>query len=494
METPRLFFAWFGVALATSGFLNFADSARAELRVGVAKTDITPPLPVAVSGQMRTRIARTVESPVMAAIVAVEKTDGDGNPVDQAIMVTCDLVAIREGILEKVRSELGKRKLEGLDPQKVFLSATHTHTAPVMREGRYKIPKEVTQPAEYVEFLAKTLSAAIEQAWTGRQPGAVSWGLGHAVVAHNRRIVYQDGSSKMYGSTTSGSFKGIEGYEDHGVEVLFFWSGEGDQPAAMAVNVACPAQEVESRSAVNADYWHPVRKSLEQEYGEGLVVLTWIGAAGDQSPHLMFRKAAEARMLKARGLTRLEEISRRIVRAVDDAWLAAKDDRRTDPELVHHVGLLDLPKRMVTEDEYQKALAEVEIHRKAAREEGADSMWKWLWNQKTVDRYEAQESDSILPMEMHALRLGDIAICTNRFELYTEYGIRMKTRSKALQTFVVQLTGPGSYLATGEAEAGGGYSAIINSCLVGPKGGDFLVDETVKAINALWPQENADKK
>jgi len=491
MEKARFFFVRFGILLPALVFLLGVELAQAELRVGVAKTDITPPLPVAVSGQMRTRIAKTVESPVMAAIVAVEKLDGGGNSVDQAIMVTCDLVAIREGVLEKIRSEVGKRKLEGLDPQKIFLSATHTHTAPVMREGRYKIPEDgVTQPAEFVDFLGKTIGSAIEQAWTGRQPGAVSWGLGHAAVANNRRIVYQNGNSKMYGSTTSGSFKGIESYEDHGVEVLFFWSGEGDQPAAMAVNVACPAQEVEGRTAVNADYWHPVRESLEKKYGEDLVVLTWIGAAGDQSPHLMFRKAAEARMLKARGLTRLEEISRRIVRAVDDAWLAAKEDRQTDPELVHQIAKLDLPKRMVTEDEYQKALAEVEVHRKAAKEKGADSLWKWLWNQKTVDRYEAQESDPILPMEMHAIRLGDIAICTNRFELYTEYGIRMKSRSKALQTFVIQLTGPGTYLATEEAEAGGGYSAIINSCLVGPKGGDFLVDETVKAINAMWPQED----
>ena len=36
----------------------------------------------------------------------------------------------------------------------------------------------------------------------------------------------------------------------------------------------------------------------------------WTGASGDQSPHLWFhRKAAEERMLKLRGLTRLEEVS-----------------------------------------------------------------------------------------------------------------------------------------------------------------------------------------
>ena len=128
----------------------------------------------------------------------------------------------------------------------------------------------------------------------------------------------------MYGSTSSANFKGIEGYEDHGVEVLFFWDDEdSDQPVAMAVNDACPTQEVESRSAVNADFWHEARIALEEKYGKDLVVLTWVGAAGDQSPHVMLRKASEARMLKARGLTRLQEISRRIVASVDEAWLAA---------------------------------------------------------------------------------------------------------------------------------------------------------------------------
>ncbi len=465
---------------------------RAELRVGSARTDITPPLPVALSGQFNTRIAKTIESPVMAAAVAIEKLDAAGKSIDQAVMVTCDLVAIREGVLEKVREKLGERNVDGLDPRKIFLSATHTHTAPVMREGVYKIPDQgVTTPTQFVDFLTTKVADLIETAWTGRQSGAVSWGLGHAVVAQNRRIVYQDGTSKMYGSTGAANFKGIEGYEDHGVEVLFFWSGDDQQqPVAMAVNVACPTQEVESRKAVNADFWHETRTALEEKYGKDLVVLTWVGAAGDQSPHLMLRKAAEERMLKARGLTRLQEISRRIVAAVDEAWLAAKDDRHEDPAFEHRVTDLDLPKRMVTEAEAKQAEAEIEKLRAASLKTGADGAMKWVWHQKTVDRFAAQANDTILPMEMHALRLGDIAICTNRFELYTEYGIRMKGRSKALQTFVVQLSGPGSYLATEEAEAGGGYSAIVNSCQVGPQGGDFLVEETLKAINAMWAEQS----
>jgi hypothetical protein len=74
------------------------------------------------------------------------------------------------------------------------------------------------------------------------------------------------------------------------------------------------------------------------------------------------------------------------------------------------------------------------------------------------------------------------------FELYTDYGIQMKARSPALQTFVVQLAGPGSYLPTERAAKGGGYSAIPESNLVGPPGGQVLVEKTLEAIEALWPK------
>ena len=62
----------------------------------------------------------------------------------------------------------------------------------------------------------------------------------------------------------------------------------------MAVDISCPSQEVESRSAVNADFWHETRELLRGRYGD-IVVLGWCGASGDQSPHLMFNRAAEAR-------------------------------------------------------------------------------------------------------------------------------------------------------------------------------------------------------
>jgi len=52
-----------------------------------------------------------------------------------------------------------------------------------------------------------------------------------------------------------------------------------------------------------------------------------------------------------------------------------------------------------------------------------------------------------MPVEIHVIRLGDMAIATNRFELYLDFGIRIKARSKAVQTFVVQLAGPSFWRA-----------------------------------------------
>ncbi|MCF6313068.1 MAG: hypothetical protein L3J39_11510 [Verrucomicrobiales bacterium] len=466
---------------------GLSPHASAELLIGQATTDITPPLPVALSGQMHTRIAKEIETPVTASVVVLEKTV-EGKKSEQTIFISCDLVAIRKGILEGLRAKL-KQVEPQIDLDKIVINATHTHTAPVMNEGTYNIPADIMQPTAYREFLYDKLAQMTAQAWKSRKPGGVSWGLGHAVVAHNRRIVYMDGKAKMYGKTALPSFKKLEGAEDHGVEVLFFFD-QNKKLTAAAVNVACPGQEVEGRSAVNADYWHEVREQLRAIHGKDLIVLSWVGAAGDQSPHLMLRKAAEGRMIIAAQRTRLQEIGRRITRAVDDAWQVAKNDIHFDAPMQHSVRQLKLPVRKVTQQEVAQTKAVIANLKEQAKKNGSDTSRKQRWNQKTIDRFAKQDDEPYLAIEVHVIKIGDISIATNPFELFTEFGLRMKARSKALQTFVIQLSQSyGAYLATDDATRGGSYSAIINSCLVGPEGGDLLTDETVKDINAMWEKK-----
>ena len=462
--------------LALPGMLH-----AAELWVGAASRDITPDQPVALDGQRHVRISKKPDTPISATALALESRDGE-QVLDQAIIVSCDIVAIRQGILNKVRDKV-KPRLADFDVSRLFLAATHTHTAPVTLEGRYTLPETgIMKPAEYAEFMTDRVAEAIVESWEKRQIGKVGWGLGHAVVAQNRRVAYADGSAAMYGSTNTERFRGIEGYEDHGLDVLFVWDGE-DRMIATAIAVPCPAQEVGGQRSINADFWHPVRETLRERYGPDLHVLGLTGASGDQSPRPMYRKAAEDRMHKLRGLTRLEELARRIVSGWEEAYEVASKDIRSDVLLRHSVQQIELPHRKVTEAE--AAAARVQAAKYA---DDASQRWNYLWNQRVVDRYQDQQVNGIgkLPMELHVLRLGEVAIATNEFELFTDFGIQIKARSPAVQTFVVQLTGSAGYLPTERAVRGGGYSAVIQSSRVGPKGGQVLVERTVDAMTELW--------
>lgn len=464
-----------------------ASTSASDLHVGATTVDITPDRPVALDGQMHVRISEKPETHIFATALGLESREGD-RVLDQAIMVSCDIVAIREGLIELVR-EKARDRLPGFDLNKLVLNATHTHTAPVTMKGdRYSLlGKKVMLPMEYTDFLVERIVAAAAQSWEQRKPAKAGWGQGQAVIAQNRRATYADGTAKMYGPTNVPEFRGIEGYEDHNLEVLFFWD-LNNTLIATAVNVPCPSQEVEGLKVIHADFWDPVRRQLRERHGKDLHILAWTGAGGDQVPRPMYGKAADERMRRLRGLTRLEEVARRVVRGWEEAYEGAKLEPVTGAVLQHQTKKIDLPWRKVTEKELADAQKAVEQYKDDPKEQ-----WKYLWNQGVVDRYETEKSGKagVFQMELHALRLGDVAIATNEFELFTDYGVQMKARSPAVQTFLIQLTGSGGYLPTPRAVAGGSYSAIIQSSRVGPEGGQALVDETVKAFNDLWPAPDA---
>jgi hypothetical protein len=461
--------------------LTAIPAPAAELWIGAATTSITPDQSVALDGHRNLRLSNKIESPITATALALESRAKE-KVLDQAIIVSCDLVAVRPSILEKVRERV-KPRLPDFAIQKLFLCATHTHNAPVTLEGRYTLPAHGNmKPAEYVEFMTTKVGEAIVASWQKRRAGKVGWGQGEAVVAQNRRAVYADGTAQMYGATNTEKFRGLEGYEDHSLDLLFFWDAE-DRLLATAINVPCPAQEAEGGLSILADFWHPVRETLRKRYGKDLCVLGWTGASGDQSPHVMYRKAAEERMRNLRGLTRLEEVARRIVRGWEETYAIARKDSHADAVLRHRVQEIELPQRKVTEAEVAQARKDADKYAKDPAQR-----WNWRWHQGVVERYEAQQAGTVEPikMELHTLRLGDVAIATNPFELFTDYGVQMKARSPAVQTFIIQLVGSAGYLPTERAVRGGGYSAVVQSSHVGPEGGRVLVDRTVEAIQEFW--------
>lgn len=73
---------------------------------------------------------------------------------------------------------------------------------------------------------------------------------------------------------------------------------------------------------------------------------------------------------------------------------------------------------------------------------------------------------------------------------FVDFGMRIKARSKAVQTFIIQLAGNGSYLPTERAMRGGGYGAYVASTPIGPDGGQMIVEECLKNIDELFNSSN----
>lgn len=477
--------------------------------IGWAEKDITPNRPVILFGQFHSRISETVHDPITVTTLVL--TDDD----EQAIMVSCDLCAIPHSILERCREEI-HRQVPEIDINKVILNTTHTHTAPCLLEGVYPPPPDyVMTPTEYADFFVARVTEAVVEAWNNRAIGAVSWGFGHAVVGHNRRVVYfddislrqgyksmdgaiLDGTSKMYGNTNDPNFSHIEGYEDHSVDMLFTWDESGNL-TGMIINLACPSQETEQERYISADFWNEIRAEIRKRFGKHIFILAQCSAAGDQSPHLLLYKQAEDRMLKLRGLSMREEIGRRVANAVEDVLPYAQKDIQTTLAFKHIVKTINLKRRLVTEEELARIKEEYSRLEKWQTKDPIEETIRFVCMGRckaVIERYEEQKEQKTLPMELHVIRLGDIAFATNGFELFLDYGLRIKARSPAIQTFIVQL-GPGilantdpfltgSYLPTQRAIVGRGYSANIYDNEVGPEGGQELVEHTVKLLSELW--------
>ena len=463
----------------------------ARLYAGTAETSITPTRPVALEGAFHLRISDGVETPITAAVVILETRQGT-TLVERSVMVSADLVHLPMEMIEAVRRQLVDR-IPGLDPAKVFISTTHTHQAPVVMRDNFILPEEegIMTVGEYIAFFVNRVSDAIVEAHGRMQPGSVAWGLGFAHTAYNRRVSFLDGTAQVYGGVSGRGFKGLEGPDYQGLPTLFFF-GENGEPLAVAVNVWSPSQEAFGGNKISADFWHAVRGNLKKSLGEDLAVLCWCGAAGDQGPKRMVQLEAEERMRNLRGIPNWpEELARRITESVMDTYSLVKDDRHEVIKLGHRREVVPLPGWKLTDEQIREIRGRRDAY---AAELAADPSQAFRlarpisWRTQTLQRQEqfAKRVDGSYDSEIHVLRIGEVAVCTNGFELYTEYGIRILGRSDAHLTCVVQLAGPAHYLPTAQAIAHGGYGARPESCAVGAEGGEALVNATVKHIDELF--------
>lgn len=486
------------------------------MNIGWAQVDITPLRPVVVIGQMYHRESKYVHDPLTATALALDNGD------QQAVFVSLDMTEFPVHIDQKLRSRL--ENVEGLRYESISMGATHTHNSSdfygdFLREDNESVYGTDILPeiptSEYLlhgkeaqDFLVERLADLITRAWESRREGGISAAHEYAAVAFNRRPVFagENGSETiMYGDCSREDFVRFENGIDTSVELLFTFDFEG-KPTGVAINVPCPSQVFELHSLLTADYWAYVRQSLRESLGN-IFILPLCGAAGDLAPLDLVRISkdnkqalldwgAQAReVYRNFDMTReCEQIGLRIRDAVLRAYRIARNYIEYSPVFRHEVLEMELPLRLVSEEEYRLALEEVQRlqaefspkHRMSMKD-----VVRAFDPQGDVLRWRLQQKTQTYAFKCHILRIGLIAIATNPFELYHEFAQRMKARVSARQLFVVQLSnGLGGYLPTELAVKGGSYSSKSASTLCGPDGGDVLVEKTVAAVEALFDSEN----
>jgi hypothetical protein len=475
-----------------------------KISAGWGEADITPEgKTVALAGQYYQRIAQGIHSRLKTVALVIEQ-DGEST-----VMISLDVVNFPEDFSRRLQQAVANRIPE-ISPNRVIINAIHTHNAPglsmIFRWGKH-IPDAISGE-EYRDLVEEKVLDAVQHAWNSRCPSGIANTLESARVGHCRRAVYSNGTAEMYGKTDREDFLGMEGGEDSGVDLLFFFN-ENKKPAGTIVNIACPSQVMEATYMVSSDFMGALRDKLKAEFGSDFKTMCQISAAGCQAPRDLTRNyKSEPDFWHADGV---DVISQRLLEAVRNGFSKAIADIEFEPELKHSVREIQLPRRRASYMEYLEARSKMahledlqdsdtaynefcELTNKNEKIDGPGPYDSKLHhfvkirnNEAVIWRYEEQDKQPNFAVELHVVKLGNVAFTTNPFELYLDFGHQIKARSQAEQTFLIQLAnGSGGYLPSARAEQLGGYGGLIINGQVGSDGGKMLVDKTVMEIEKLW--------
>ncbi|MFH1567584.1 MAG: hypothetical protein ABIL09_06235, partial [Gemmatimonadota bacterium] len=302
-------------------------------------------------------------------------------------------------------------------------------------------------------------------------------------LGYNRRVCYADGSHSMYRAAGRDvEFTGVEGPDDTDTLALACWSASHQLIAVLHHGTGHPASTY-GRNELSADYPGMARRLVREALGP-VPVLFYNGAEGDI-----------AMAQQAHPQATPDSVSARIIRfacALAGETLRLLHEMQPLPDVVlkHRRVELELPVRLPAASAVEEGRAV--LRRMDAGEVigGMEAIFAW----GPVDLHDRFGKHPVDRQTFHALRIGDLAIATQPFELFCQYQIDLKRRSPAPVTVVFGLTdGFGGYLPTLAASLGGGYSAAPFSWTrFEPAVGCRFVEGAARMLHALWAEPSAD--
>lgn len=473
------------------------SAAESELRVGVAETDITPPLGFPMAGYYHERLATGAKDPLKAKAVVFRSGDV------QAAWVACDLTGIAVDLSTAVRRRAAEKT--GIPAAHIVLSASHSHTAPDYSQalfdhlGGSAATETARERAAYAGRLIDAIAAAIVQAHAAAAPATLAAGSAtqETPVSFCRRFVMRDGSVRTWVGLKHPDAVRSAGPIDPEIGLVSLRRVEGDQPLGLLSNFALHLDTVGGLEW-SGDYPYFIEQAVRKALGAQVVSLFGTGCCGDinhadptgkpRNPtnviggalgeticgQLSNLQRVAQPTLQARSATvrlPLEEVSQADVRRSVQVVAAAMKGEKVD--FFDHVRA------------YKQLLLDNLRHREPVPEAAPYLSWGLTHTWRGIG--------DALPVEVHVFTLGsDVALVFLPGEVFVELGQAIKRASPFRTTLVVELSQcvETIYIPNRGAYAAGGYE-VANSA-VQPGSGEMLVEAAVRLLResatALPPQ------
>ena len=250
--------------------LAFAAQAAngAALRAGVARVEITPPAGEQMWGyESRRQPATGTLDPLYARVLVLEAAP------QRLALVTLDLGrSFGPGSLARLRAAA----LRTSQITCVLVAASHTHSAPVIKDEYRDAPPAWEQAA------LDKIGKAIAEAAGALQPARIGVGTGAVYIGHNRLRVNADGSVSWFERNTT---RVPTAPVDPTVTVLRIDRADGT-PLAVLTNYAChPVVFGADNLRYSADYPGVMNRVVEESLGGGVESFFLQGAPGDINPY-----------------------------------------------------------------------------------------------------------------------------------------------------------------------------------------------------------------
>lgn len=436
-------------------------TATPELVAGFAEVDVTPAPGLSLLGQMHERIAQSARDPLLVNAVALRQGD------EAVVLVSIDTAMVFDEFVAQVQPRFAQAT--GLPAARLIVNATHTHVAPSL----HPFLTARTNPA-FVATVQDAVVTAASHAVQAARPMRVYAGTGHmAEMGWNRRAMYENGTSRMYGNSSQPGFIGMEGPRDPALGLIWFCD-ENDAVQGVIINFATHPNCIEAETVYSADIPGAVRARLKQLHGAATGVVYLTGAAGNTAPSILDPWDETQPWRGHRGLER-------------SGHYMAGEAAKVMAATLHP---MEAPVLRVAQASLAIALRTWPATDDPTYPEPISNLERWIAATPYYQKAEAEWDTMVNPVatRVNVIRIGDAVICTNPAELFVEFGLEMREASPARVTLVSELTdGYVGYVPTELALARGGYETWpAPSSKLAPEAGAQIVEKTAALMNAVF--------